>query len=210
MGCWRVLKERSLMMSSVKESTVKQPPPSGWNEGPCSNNPKWALLTQKSPKSSLTSLICAPGALFNWSKQRFPKTSENRDICTSGLELCKQSVLFQFSYMSFSTSNAVSTLHNLSLKRETIFTIFPRPQDKILSFKKWYKLTLFILFFFFSKHTSSLRIISFWIIKKVVYFYQTFSNMKSFLCKVRVWVHDFSASAQPEPFTLRLSMLLPS
>lgn len=107
MGCRRVLKERSLMMSSVKESSVKQPPPSGRNEHPCSNNPKWALSTQQSLKSSLTSLICALGALFNWSKQRFPKTSQSRDICTSGLKLCKQSVLFQFSYMSFSTSNVV-------------------------------------------------------------------------------------------------------
>lgn len=151
MGCWRVLKERSLMMSSVKESTVKQPPPSGWNEGPCSNNPKWALSTQKSLKSSLTSLICAPGALFNWSKQRFPKTSGNRDICTSGLKLCKQSVLFQFSYVSFSTSNVVrmQSVHCITLKQRQSSLYFPNLKTRFCLLKS--DTSSHFLYFFFCK-----------------------------------------------------------
>lgn len=151
MGCWRVLKERSLMMSSVKESTVKQPPPSGWNEGPCSNNPKWALSTQKSLKSSLTSLICAPGALFNWSKQRFPKTSGNRDICTSGLKLCKQSVsVFICVIFYFKCSkDAVSTLHNLSLKQRQSSLYFPNLKTRFCLLKS--DTSSHFLYFFFCK-----------------------------------------------------------
>lgn len=152
MGCWRVLKERSLMMSSVKESTVKQPPPSGWNKGPCSNNPKWALSTQKSLKSSLTSLICAPGALFNWSKQRFPKHIRKQRYLYIRFKVVQTvSIVSVFIYVIFyfkCSEDAVSTLHNLSLKQRQSSLYFPDLKTRFCLLKSDTS-SHFLYFFFF-------------------------------------------------------------